>query len=77
MKWLEIPIDELKQFDKDWEHRRTNVDGTKALIHEEIYNELIPSVMLLDSENTEIQYPFPIFTAEDIMNSSDYNQIKL
>ena len=38
MKWLEIPIEELKQFDKDWETRRTSNDGTKALLHEETYN---------------------------------------
>lgn len=33
MKWLVIPIEELKEFDKDWESRRTNIDGTEALIH--------------------------------------------
>lgn len=34
MKWLVIPIEELKQFDKDWETRRMSNDGTKALLHE-------------------------------------------
>lgn len=33
MKWLVIPIEELKEFDKDWESRRTNIDDTEALIH--------------------------------------------
>ena len=42
MNWLEIPVEDLKQFDKDWEVRRKNVDETKALLHEEIYNELVP-----------------------------------
>lgn len=42
MKWLAIPIEELKQFDKDWETRRRSNDGTKALLHEEIYNLLVP-----------------------------------
>lgn len=42
MKWLAIPIEELKQFDKDWETRRMSNDGTKALLHEEIYNLLVP-----------------------------------
>lgn len=52
MKWLAIPIEELKQFDKDWKTRRTNNDGTKALLHEEIYNLLVPPVMTI-SESEE------------------------
>lgn len=57
MRWLEIPIEDLKQFDKDWEVRRKNVDETKALLHEEIYNELVPQVVhphpLLDNQMVE------------------------
>lgn len=42
MKWLAIPIEELKEFDKDRETRRMSNDGTKALLHEETYNMLVP-----------------------------------
>lgn len=62
MKWLAIPIEELKQFDKDWKTRRTNNDGTKALLHEETYNILVPPVMTIsESEEVveDVVYPYP------------------
>lgn len=75
MKWLEIPIEELKQFDNDWETRRMSNDGTKALLHEETYNMLVPPIMML-SENEkvveDIVYPYPLVDEEEINNSDDW-----
>lgn len=75
MKWLAIPIEELKEFDKDWEYRRTNIDGTEALIHEEIFNVYFPPVMLLPEtdEDTIAEYPFPLLDEQDITNSPEWN----
>lgn len=76
MKWLVIPIEELKQFDKEWETRRTSNDGTKALLHEETYNSLVPPIMMLsESEEIveeEITYPYPLVDEEEINNSDDW-----
>ena len=76
MKWLAIPIEELKQFDKDWETRRTNNDGTKALLHEETYNMLVPPVMTLEEtdEVKEIIYPYPLMDENEIMNSNEWTK---
>lgn len=75
MKWLVIPIEELKQFDKDWETRRMSNDGTKALLHEETYNMLVPPIMML-SEGEEvvedIVYPYPLMDENEIANSGDW-----
>lgn len=67
--------EELKEFDKDWESRRTNIDGTEALIHEEIFNEYFPPVMLLSEtdEDTTAEYPFPLLDEEDITNSPEWS----
>ena len=76
MKWLAIPIEELKEFDKDWEIRRTSNDGMKALLHEETYNSLVPPIMMLsESEELveeEITYPYPLVDEEEINNSDDW-----
>lgn len=76
MKWLAIPIEELKEFDKDWKTRRMSNDGTKALLHEETYNMLVPPIMML-SEGEElveegITYPYPLVDEEEINNSDDW-----
>lgn len=75
MKWLVIPIEELKQFDKDWETRRTSNDGMKALLHEETYNSLVPPIMML-SEGEEVMeevvYPYPLMDENEIANSGDW-----
>lgn len=72
-EWL--LLEELKEFDKDWESRRTNIDGTEALIHEEIFNEYFPPVMLLSEtdEDTTAEYPFPLLDEEDITNSPEWS----
>ena len=75
MKWLAIPIEELKQFDKDWKIRRMSNDGTKALLHEETYNMLVPPIMML-SENEEVVeevvYPYPLVDEDEINSSDDW-----
>lgn len=75
MKWLAIPIEELKQFDKDWETRRMSNDGTKALLHEETYNSLVPPIMML-SEGEEVMkdvvYPYPLVDENEINSSDDW-----
>lgn len=77
MKWLAIPIEELKEFDKDWEIRRMSNDGTKALLHEETYNMLVPPIMIL-SEGEEVMeevvYPYPLMDENEIMNSNEWTK---
>ena len=75
MKWLAIPIEELKQFDSDWETRRMSNDGTKALLHEEIYNSLVPPAMTIpEGEEVEkgVTYPYPLVDENEIANSGDW-----
>ena len=74
MKWLVIPIEELKQFDKDWETRRMSNDGMKALLHEETYNMLVPPIMMLSEGEKvveDIVYPYPLMDENEIANSGD------
>lgn len=76
MKWLAIPIEELKQFDKDWETRRVSNDGTKALLHKETYNSLVPPIMMLSEGEElveeEITYPYPLVDEDEINSSDDW-----
>lgn len=75
MKWLVIPIEELKQFDKDWETRRMSNDGTKALLHEETYNMLVPPIMILSEGEAvmkDVVYPYPLMDENEINSSDDW-----
>lgn len=75
MKWLVIPIEELKQFDKDWKTRRMSNDGTKALLHEETYNILVPPIMMLSEGEEvveEVVYPYPLVDENEINSSDDW-----
>lgn len=75
MKWLVIPIEELKQFDKNWETRRMSNDGTKALLHEETYNMLVPPIMMLSEGEEvveEVVYPYPLVDENEINSSDDW-----
>lgn len=76
MKWLAIPIEELKQFDKDWKTRRMNNDGAKALLHEELYNVLVPPLMTIPEGEEFIQdeiiYPYPLMDENEINSSDDW-----
>lgn len=68
MKWLVVPVDELKQFDNDWEYRRKSVDGTQAIIHEGTYNRLVPPVVAIPEtdELIEVTYPYPVVEEKDL-----------
>lgn len=75
MNWLEIPVEELKQFDKDWKTRRMSNDGTKALLHEETYNMLVPPIMILSEGEEvveEVVYPYPLVDENEINSSDDW-----
>lgn len=75
MKWLVIPIEELKQFDKDWETRRMSNDGTKALLHEGTYNMLVPPIMMLSEGEAvmkDVVYPYPLMDENEINSSDDW-----
>ena len=75
MKWLAIPIEELKEFDKDWKTRRMSNDGTKALLHEETYNMLVPPIMMLSEGEEvveEVVYPYPLMDENEINSSDDW-----
>ena len=77
MKWLAIPIEELKQFDKDWKTRRMSNDGTKALLHEETYNMLVPPIMMLSEGEAvmkDVVYPYPLVDENEIMNSNEWTK---
>ena len=65
-------------YDKDWEVRRKNVDETKALLHEEIYNELVPQVEPLSEEGEPIVYPYPLLDnqmVEALLETSEWSNI--
>lgn len=77
MKWLVIPIEELKEFDKDWETRRMSNDGMKALLHEKTYNMLVPPIMMLSEGEElveEVVYPYPLMDENEIMNSNEWTK---
>lgn len=78
MNWLILPIEDLKLIDPNWEDRVKSVDGSKALIHEEIYNELVPQMLVEDLDTTE--YPFPIMDYEqvrDLLSTSEWTNEEL
>lgn len=69
MKWLVVPVDELKRFDNDWECRRKSIDGTKAIIHESIYNKLVPPAVTIpevEDEYRDVTYPFPLLDEHEV-----------
>jgi hypothetical protein len=77
MKWLVVPIEELKQFDKDWKIRRMSNDGTKALLHEETYNMLVPPIMMLSEGEAvmkDVVYPYPLMDENEIVNSNEWTK---
>lgn len=56
MRFYIVPVETLKEIDSDWETRRTNVDGTEALIHDDIFLSLLPQPLSDDTESQEIPY---------------------
>lgn len=55
----------------------TSVDGTKAIIHENLYNELVPPAMNIpEKEEFEITYPFPVLNEMEINKMLDTEEWK-
>lgn len=55
----------------------TNNDGTKALLHEETYNMLVPPVMTIpegEEVEKEVTYPYPLVDEDEIMNSNEWTK---
>lgn len=53
-----------------------NVDETKALLHEEIYNELVPQIEPLSEEGEPIVYPYPLLDnqmVEALLETSEWS----
>ena len=67
MRFYKIPISDLKEIDPDWEHRRTNIEGTEAIIHEEILLSILPQPL----NNDMLSAPYPIYE----LNSKEFEQL--
>lgn len=67
MRFYKIPISDLKEIDPDWEHRRTNIEGTEAIIHEEILLSILPQPL----NNDMLNVPYPIYES----NSKEFEQL--
>lgn len=83
MRFYKIPISDLKEIDPNWEHRRTNVDGTEAIIHEEIFNELAAKrneeIMTLSEREAEQTIPYPVYDSQsdvfkEMLSSSEWTE---
>ena len=80
MEYLIVPLEDLKEFDTQWEYRRRSNDGTKAIIHKEIFDKINPmaNVMTLNlvegEEDVDPQYPYPLVTGEELNNMEDFKQ---
>lgn len=76
MNWLEIPVEGLKQSDKDREARRMGNDGMKALLHDRTYDMLAPPIMMLSEGGGLVEggitYPYPLVDEEGIDNSGNW-----
>lgn len=53
---------------------RMSNDGTKALLHEETYNMLVPPIMMLSEGEEDIVYPYPLMDENEIMNSNEWTK---
>ena len=83
MRFYKVPVSDLKLVDPDWEHRRTNVDGTEAIIHEEIFNELAAKrneeIMTLSEREAEQTIPYPVYDSQsnvikEMLSSSEWTE---
>lgn len=83
MRFYKIPISDLKEIDPDWEHRRTNIEGTEAIIHEEIFNELAAKrnegIMTLSEREAEQTIPYPVYDSQsdvfkEMLSSSEWTE---
>ena len=84
MEFLIVPIEDLKEFDKEWEYRRRSNDGTKAIIHRSIFDSVNPmaanQVMTLNlvegEEPQEPQYPYPLVSGEELDKLPDFMPVE-
>ena len=83
MRFYKIPISDLKEIDPHWEHRRTNIEGTEAIIHEEIFNELAAKrneeIMTLSEREAEQTFPYPVYDSQsdvfkEMLSSSEWTE---
>ncbi|WP_055096771.1 MULTISPECIES: hypothetical protein [Bacteroidales] len=83
MRFYKIPVEDLKMVDPDWEHRRMNVEGTEAIIHEEIFNELAAKrneeIMTLSEREAEQTIPYPVYDSQsdvfkEMLSSSEWTE---
>lgn len=84
MRFYKIPVEDLKMVDPDWEHRRMNVDGTEAIIHEEILNGLVSErnkgIMTLNEGEPKLQtIPYPVYDSQsnvfkEMLSSSEWTE---
>ena len=71
-RFYEIPIEELKRIDSEWETRRMNADVTKALIHVETLDELIAGInagVMTLSDNGSVSeqiVAYPIYSGKKL-----------
>ena len=83
--FYEVPVEDLKMIDTEWEYRRMNNDKTKALIHTEILDKLIlernSEIQTLNDDSSDAsneQLPYPVFTGKElkeILESEEYTPV--
>ena len=71
-RFYEIPIEDLKEIDPEWETRRMNADETKALIHVETLDSLVSEInagVMTLSDNGSVSeqiVPYPIYSGKEL-----------
>lgn len=83
--FYEVPVEDLKMIDTEWEYRRMNNDQTKALIHTEILDKLVSErnseIQTLNDDSSDAsneQLPYPVFTGEELkelLESEEYTPV--
>lgn len=83
--FYEVPVEDLKMIDTEWEYRRMNNDKTKALIHTEILDKLIlernSEIQTLNDDSSDAsneQLPYPVFTGKELkelLESEEYTPV--
>ena len=72
MEFAVVDLGTIREVYPHWEHLRKSNDGTKVIIHKEIFDRINPmrDVMTLQmntlSLDGEPQYPYPLVTGEEI-----------
>lgn len=83
--FYEVPVEDLKMIDTEWEYRRMNNDQTKALIHTEILDKLVSErnseIQTLNDDSSDAsneQLPYPVFTGKELkelLESEEYTPV--